>query len=44
MIEYDKFEHPCDDCIHRFYGYCRDNKRPIKYYDVRYCKKRKLKE
>ena len=41
MSEYDKFEHPCDDCIHRINAYCRAYKFPIKQLELSKCKRRK---
>lgn len=44
MSEYDKFEHPCDDCTLRANAYCKAYKRPIKQINVSKCKRRKVKK
>jgi hypothetical protein len=42
MSEYDKFEHPCDDCKHRLKAFCRAYGFEIKVLNVQNCKRRKM--
>jgi len=38
----DKYENPCDECMHRVNAYCKAYKYPIKILEINKCKRRKL--
>ena len=40
----EKYENPCDDCIHRVNSYCKAYNYSIKILDVNKCKRRKIKK
>ena len=39
----EKYENPCDGCMHRVNSHCKAYKYPIKILDVNKCKRRKIK-
>ena len=40
----EKYENPCDDCMHRVNSYCKAYNYSIKILDVNKCKRRKIKK